>query len=811
MDVARWTGREAAALRLAWRMSVRAYAAHLGVSAATVSNWHSRAEHARLYTETQQMLDVDLAQAPADVQERFRAILAGEGWNVSRPRSGREAHSVASSAPPITVPQRRVSADRVHGRGALLDQVDPSVSEDEGGGHRRQGRVVVLHGIGGVGKTTVALEMAHRALARGVATWWVPADDPDSMRAALYAVAFAAGAHDHDFDHAHPADVLWRYLNGLPRPWLLVVDNADDPGALAGAAGAVADGVGWLRPPTHEHGAVVVTSRDGRVEQWASWVDLRRVPTLDSDSAADMLMDLAPDAGDRDDARRLAAALGGLPLALELAGRYLASAATDPLPSPGSAASFAAYRSSLDQRLVELPMSEHGPDTTGDNRRALSTTWEMSVDLLTRQGHDLARPLLRLIACFAAAPLPYQRLIRPDILQHSPLFPNATPVRLSRCVRALAGLGLIVIETTAPDRSGSMPPGLGAWSGLLTMHPLVRAATRATMRLAEEPTTHVELVTELLVAATDDLDAGNATDWPRWAALAPHCFALLDLVASAAPASPQTRSAALLAARRAAWYRYMAGLYRQAETDFRTILDVATGILGQTHPDTLAVRNNLARCIRETGRGPLAEAEFRSVLGVARDQLGDEHPVTINIRINLARTVRESGRSAAAESEFRSIVDVARHALGEDHPDTLVARGNLAVTLREQGRYAEAEADYRAVLTAWRRTFGEDDLTTLDIRYELAETLLHGGSPQAAEAEYNAILATAQPVYGSDHPNTLIIRHGLARALQASGRPEAARAELRQILQLRQARLGAEHPFTQATQEALASLDEYRG
>ena len=122
---------------------------------------------------------------------------------------------MASSAPPITVPQRRVSADRVHGRGALLDQVDPSVSEDEGGGHRRQGRVVVLHGIGGVGKTTVALEMAHRALARGVATWWVPADDPDSMRAALYAVAFSAGAHDNDFDHAHPADVLWQYLNSL--------------------------------------------------------------------------------------------------------------------------------------------------------------------------------------------------------------------------------------------------------------------------------------------------------------------------------------------------------------------------------------------------------------------------------------------------------------------------------------------------------------------------------------------------------------------------------------------------------------------
>jgi len=809
MEVARWTGREAAALRLARRMSVRAYAARLGVTAATVSNWHSRAEHARLRTATQQMLDIDLAQAPVDVRERFRAILAGEGEEVRWPRSGREAHSLASSAPPIVVPQRRLSPNQVHGRATLLRDVDTFLDGGDDVRHQRRAGVVVLHGIGGIGKTTVALEIAHRALARGVTTWWVPADNADSMRAALYAVAFSAGARDNDFDHAHPADVLWRCLNSLQRPWLLVVDNADDPTALGGEGRAVAEGVGWLRPPTHRQGTVVVTSRDGRVEQWASWVHLRHVPTLEPDSGADMLMDLAPDAGARDDARALAAAFGGLPLALELAGRYLASAATDPLPPADRALSFAAYHSSLDQRLVELPMSEHGPDTTGENRRALSTTWEMSVDLLTQQGHDLARPLLRLLACFAAAPLPYQAVIRPEILQQSPRFPNATPARLSSCLRALAGLGLVVVEPTiARDGAQDTPTGLGAWSGLLTMHPPVRAATRANMRLGDEPATHVKLLTDLLFAATDDLDAGNATDWPRWAALAPHCFAVLNLLTSNAPTTAQTPSAALLPARRAAWYRYMAGLYRQAEADFRTILDVATGALGEAHPDTLDIRNALARCIRETGRCRLAEAEFRSVLDVARDHLGDEDPLTINIRINLARTIRESGRSTTAEAEFRSIVKTARQALGEDHPDTLVAWLNLAVTLREQGRYAEAEADYRVVLAAWRRNFPEKDLTTLDIRYELAETLRQAGSPHAAEEEYRAILATAEGVYGSEHPNTLIIRQGLASALQASGRPEAARTELRQILQLRQSRLGAEHPYTKATEEVLASLGE---
>lgn len=74
--IRKWTGREAAALRQAKRMSIRAFAAHLGVTVATVSNWESRGELARLRTETQQLLDLDLARVPADVRQRLAAVLA---------------------------------------------------------------------------------------------------------------------------------------------------------------------------------------------------------------------------------------------------------------------------------------------------------------------------------------------------------------------------------------------------------------------------------------------------------------------------------------------------------------------------------------------------------------------------------------------------------------------------------------------------------------------------------------------------------------------------------------------------------------
>jgi transcriptional regulator with XRE-family HTH domain len=90
--VLRWSGRKARALREAKRMSVRDFAAHLGVNDAAVSNWERRGELARLRHQTQQMLDVDLARSGDDVRDRFELLLLVG-------RFATAAH-VASPAPP---------------------------------------------------------------------------------------------------------------------------------------------------------------------------------------------------------------------------------------------------------------------------------------------------------------------------------------------------------------------------------------------------------------------------------------------------------------------------------------------------------------------------------------------------------------------------------------------------------------------------------------------------------------------------------------------------------------------------------------
>ena len=112
-------------------------------------------------------------------------------------------------------------------------------------------RVKVVHGLGGCGKTRLALEVASRAQERGTEVWWVSASDENRLAAGMHAVGRQLGVTDSELRHGEAADLVWQRLAGRQQAWLLVIDNADDPQVLAGPTGRVGDGTGWLRPSPH--------------------------------------------------------------------------------------------------------------------------------------------------------------------------------------------------------------------------------------------------------------------------------------------------------------------------------------------------------------------------------------------------------------------------------------------------------------------------------------------------------------------------------------------------------------------------------
>ncbi|WP_199926088.1 ATP-binding protein, partial [Streptomyces sp. NRRL S-495] len=179
----------------------------------------------------------------------------------------------------------------LRGREETLERLEAELAADPGA----EGRLLALCGMGGCGKTAIALEIAARRSAAGCRVWWVEARNGPALEAALRAVARQAGVTQEELERGDTADLLWSRLARLDTPWLLVVDNADDPALLDGP-GALSAGTGWIRPATGP-GAVLVTTRDSTRATWGQVARLHLLRPLTGgrlDAAARILRDHAP-------------------------------------------------------------------------------------------------------------------------------------------------------------------------------------------------------------------------------------------------------------------------------------------------------------------------------------------------------------------------------------------------------------------------------------------------------------------------------------------------------------------------------------
>ncbi len=614
----------------------------------------------------------------------------------------------------------------------------------------RASRAFVIAGLGGLGKSTVALTAARMARQRGYRVWWVHAADTARLTSGMLEVLRELGAPESVTvpvrEGARTASArAWEFLNGDHvggRRWLLVFDGADNPAVLAGADSTTpADGTGWLR--ADPAGIVIVTTRIRDPQVWGTRVTLRELKPLDDEAGAEVLRDLAPEVADPggQEARELSRRLGGLPLALHLAGAYLGS----PFAHWST---FAGYRQALDG--VELPAALMDIEEQGaDIHATVQRTWDLSLDALAAEGRPQARPLLLVLSCFApATPIPAWLLQLPPLAalladRAGQEKDNEAERRgLRTGLQGLSRTGLIDIAT-----SGS-PAGLNA----VTVHPVVADANRIRLAAsadAEHAAVH-ETVVALLEAATAGLDPARPGDWPTWRLLRPHVNAAIDLLAGDLDPAVLSRllivsavgTEALLGAGRLAAAEKLAqasvaaatflsrdepaamtargylartlvrrGRSGDAETLYRDLLADRLRVQGEDHLDTLATRYDLAAALGVQGRYGEAEQLYRQLLADDDRLRGPDHRETLAARSNLARVIGLQGRYREAEELSRQVLDVQRRVLGPDHPDCLASRANLARLAGKAGRYAEAEQMYRRVLADRRRILGDDTRT----------------------------------------------------------------------------------------------------
>jgi tetratricopeptide (TPR) repeat protein len=724
--------------------------------------------------------------------------------------SGTPPETALSIAPPLGQRDQRFP---LRGRDSLVEELAGLLLA---GQHRAGPPVRVLHGLGGCGKTSIALEVASQAVSRGIETWWVPAAEDGRFVAGMQAMARRVGITDDQLRRADVADLVWRHLNDRREPWLLVVDNADDLSVLSTGSTSLRHGTGWVRPIGSGAGLVLVTTRDGDPENWGSWGRLHRVGTLAPAVAIRVLGDHAGAAettGRSADAEALARRLGGLPLALRLAGSYLAEAARVPVAfaDHGAIRSYGSYQAVLDEGHLDRAFPGHSErELSGEQARELiGSTWELSLDLLERRGIHEARVLLRLLAVLADAPVPYELMLHWDTLASSQLLPGITGQRLWQVLRELAKFGLIDLS-----EPGSADGGLPT-VGELRIHPLVRDASRpASSHGDDQGSVYLNLCAELLHRAATSDEVGpfdDPTMWPLWQMLAQHAFHVHEALAAVPGLSPTAQQLAADAADLAARYQAARGLYQQALTRQRSIFEACRQVLGSEHASTLTARHEIARMKAWLGNFAEADAEYRAVLEIETRVLGPEHPATLVTRFAVAFGMAGRGEHTEAEAELRSVLEAQNRVLGPEHRSTLITRQAIAHQMTERGDHAGAEAEHRLVLQARIRTLGAEHLATLGTRFDLARLMAERGHHAKAEAELRAVLDAENRVLGPEHPSSLATRQAIADQLAERGNHAHAEAEYRAVLEAKIRVLGAGHPSILVTRHAIASQHSKRG
>ena len=656
------------------------------------------------------------------------------------------AHS-ARSIPAVwgQVPQRN---RHFTGRSELLDQLGRQLGQQDVAAVLPH----ALQGLGGVGKTQLAIEYAYRASDKYDVVWWISADQPNLIPSQLATLAPRLGLTGLA---GRLEDAVDAVLDALRRGdpfsrWLLVFDNADQP-----------EQIREYFPVGELDGHVLVTSRNHR---WHGAADTVEVDVFSRAESQEFLTRRVQGIEPKD-ADLLAEQLGDLPLALEQAGALQAE----------TGMSVKDYLDLLAKASYTL-LAENPPS---DYPVPVAAAWSLSMNQLSSQ-MPFALEFLRRCAFFGPEPIPRDLFVGGANVLPGPMREQlGNPILVSRAMRELGRYALARIDNNRRT---------------IQVHRLIQKLVRDALT-ADDADNLKREVHDLLVAA-DPRDPDDIVNWPRYEALLPH------LEPSAIVESTDQGPRRLIW--NVAQYLYAVGDYRTSNALIDQAIERWTSDSGGDDQNVLLLASPRANVLFALGEYGAAYDVRRPGFERMREVLGENHEITLVMMSGYAADLRSRGDFAEAlrldEDAFGRYEQVYGFA-----SSTFNARNNLAVDHEFNGRYATAlelqEQNHRDRIDLYGR---DDEYPVVSTLAAISRVLRHQGRykeslVQAQRANILYAETVRRQVLPEDHPWILVHARDLSIVQRLAGDVETALhgAEATYDRYLK-SRLGTGHPDTLA-------------
>ncbi|HLZ64194.1 MAG TPA: FxSxx-COOH system tetratricopeptide repeat protein [Ktedonosporobacter sp.] len=633
-----------------------------------------------------------------------------------------------------------------------------------------------LHGLGGIGKTQIALEYAYRHALEYCAVFWIAAEtEKQAITSLLHVgnVLHLPECEEKDVPRVIAAVQRWLSAHGQ---WLLIWDNVQDLEVLHRFL------------PARREGSMLLTTRRLALGTLARGLDLapmerqegvllllRRAKVLDPQANDEQVYQFAARASAHYQAAvELVDALGGLPLALDQAGAYLEETRC------GLPTYVELFRN---RRAILLKLRGKGSDA---HPAPVSTTIHLSVTATARL-HPAVWDLLHVCALLSADAIPEELFCQGGKYLGTPLQAICSdPLEWDRLVSVACSYSLL---SRQPEEQ------------TLSMHRLVQAVLLDSMTQGEREI-WVRRAIEALDAVFPAEIFYRASDlWKQGERFLSHALLCLH---QAGKASSSLVLASL--AHKVAGYLGDHGRYPEADPLFRRALSIREQALGPDHPIVAHTLHDLANLSRAQGKYQEADLLYQRALSIREQALGPDHPLVATTLTNLAILSWKRGKYEQVEALAQRSLSIAEPALGPDHPDVAHTLNLLGVISVEQGKYWEADLLFQRALSIWEQALGPTHHLVAIVLDNLATICEIQDQNEQADSLFRRALSIFEQALGPDHPIVAQVLCDLANLYRKQRRGEQAQLCYERALHIRESRLGQFHPETAETLYDLAVL-----